>query len=860
MVSPEYPSCCPSSGGLEMLRELLASLPAALAYVAGPDLVVEFVSDGFRQGLGGRELVGRPFRDAVPEAVGQPLFEAIRQVLKTGETRQGRGEEIWVSRRPGAEPEQRYFDSVYRPVRDEAGRLAGVLIFKTDVTEHVRDRHQLQELADRLQRVEEQYRTLFQTLPHGIIRYARDGSLIGQNPAAGKILGLPPDHTAAERAKLTLHEDGTPYQPEELPAVVALRTGKVVPPAIAAARNPRTGEIRWIQVSAVPDAWDAQGQPQRAYSVFTDITDQRRAQAALQQSTRLLGALREANVLGVLMASEKGVLEANDAFLDMIGYTRGDLEAGRITWDAITPPEWVATFNEAIEQMRRTGAALPYEKEFLHRDGHRVPVLVGAAVLDHNPLRWTKFVVDLTARQRAERERAELLAREQAARLTADSAQDRLALLLKASNLMAATGSVQELRDQLARLLVPILADSSTVLLVTSQGSLRAASVIHRDPAKAAILEGLRSIDIPSDGPLLRRVLTEASIQIVTDVGAVLPGFTREAREAADILKRVNLDSMVIMPVIMGERTIGVGVLGRDDGRPRFTETDVAIIAEINHRQAAGWANVETFAREHTVAETLQHALLPDGLPRIAGVDLAVRYLPATGGVRVGGDWYDVFPLSGDRVALAVGDVVGHSIASASVMGQIRSMLRAYTVESPAPADVLRRTNAAVCELLPAALATVLYAVLDPSTGDLTYANAGHPPALVGGKGHVDYLDLTSGTMLGVSPDTHYTVGHRNLAPGASLLLYTDGLIEDRRRDINEGFDALAQAVRRCPGQTAERTCQCVQTAMLGSGGRDDDVCILAISLDNPVLPEFASMRRANRAGDGEPKCGVSVG
>jgi PAS domain S-box-containing protein len=834
MVAPEYPSADASSGGLEVLRELLASLPASVAYVAGPDLVFEFASDGYQQGLGGRELIGRPFSKAVPELVGQPPLAHLREVLRTGEARRARGEEVWLSRRPGAELEQRYFDSVFQPVCDEAGRIAGVLILKTDVTEHVRDRQQLEELADRLRRVEEQYRTLFETLPHGIIRYDQDGSLIGANPAAEAIMGLSADSTAAQRAGLTLHEDGTPYRPEELPAMIALRTGKVVPPVIAAARNARTGDVHWVRISAVPDARDAQGRPQRAYSVVTDITDQHRAQVTLEQSARLLGRLREANVLGVLMANEERILEANDAFLDMIGYTRADLEAGHVTWDAITPAEWSHLFKESVEQMRRTGAVLPHDKELLHRDGHTVPVLVGAAVLDYKPLRWTTFIVDLTARQRAEEERAELLAREQAASVKADAAQDRLALLLKASNLVAATGSMPELRDQLAQLMVPTLADSSTVLLLTEQGSLRAASVTHRDPAKAAILQELRSIDIPSDGPLLRATLTQSATQIVTDVAAVAPGWGRGAREATDVLKRVNLGSIVIMPVLMGERTTGVGVLGRDDDRPGFTETDVAVIDEINHRVAAGWANVETFAREHTVAETLQHALLPDALPRIAGLDLAVRYLPATGGVLVGGDWYDVFPLSRDRVALAIGDVVGHSVRSASIMGQIRSVLRAYTVEHPAPADVLRRTNVAVCQLLPDALATVLYAVLDLSTGDLTYASAGHPPALADVKGHVEYLDVASGAMLGVSPDTHYAVGRRNLTPGSRLLLYTDGLIEDRRRDITEGFGALARALAQCPAKTAERTCQCVQSAMLGSGKRDDDVCFLAVSLDNP--------------------------
>jgi PAS domain-containing protein len=128
------------------LRELLGSLPAAVAYVAGPDLVFEFASDGYRRVLGGRDVIGRPFREAVPEVVGRPRFEALRQVLRTGEPRQFRGEEAWLAR-PGAEPEPRYIDSSYQPVRDEAGQVAGVLIFAADVSDHVRDRQQLEEVA-----------------------------------------------------------------------------------------------------------------------------------------------------------------------------------------------------------------------------------------------------------------------------------------------------------------------------------------------------------------------------------------------------------------------------------------------------------------------------------------------------------------------------------------------------------------------------------------------------------------------------------------------------------------------------------------------------------------------------------------
>jgi PAS domain S-box-containing protein len=829
MVSTGHQTRGSRCGGPEPLLELLDSMPAAVAYMAGPDLVFEFASDAFRRVLGKRDMIGRPFREVRPEAVGQPVYEALGQVLQTGEPRRVRGKEVWVPR-PGAEPEQAYIDSVYQPVRDQAGRVTGVLIFITDVSDHVRDRQQLEELADRLRRSEERYETLFDTLPYGVLHVERDGSIIRVNPAAADILGLAPDHLPTERAKYILHEDGTPYQTDELPVMVALRTGEMVSGVVAAVRNARTGELRWARFTAVPDARDDQGRPRRAYSVFTDITEERRAQARLREGNRLLGRLRDANVLGVGVANEEGLEEANDAFLDIIGYTRDDLEAGGITWKAIVPPDRVWS-DEAVEQMRRSGASSPSNQEYLHHDGHRVPVIIGAAVIDRHPLRWTTFVVDLTARQRTEEERAELLAREQTARLAADAAQDRLDLLLGAVNLVAATGNRQELQDQAGQLVVATLADCCTGLVLTDQGMLRADSVVHRDPARAASLQDLRAIDIPPDSPPLHAALTQNATQLVTDVSAIRPGWTGASREVTDVLQQICLESAVVVPyLIAGRATMGVGVLARDHGRPRFTPTDVAVIEELERRLSAGMAHVETFAREHTVAETLQHALVPDTPPQIAGLDLAVRYLPATDGVHVGGDWYDVFPLGGGRVALAIGDVAGHSIGSASIMGQVRSLLRAYTLEHPAPADVLKRTNAAVCHLLPDAYATAFYAVLDLSNGDVAYANAGHPPALLdSGDGHALYLDGKPGAMLGATTGTHYTASHGSLAPGARLLLYTDGLIEDRRRDIAEGFSALAQAMRACDTRTAEQACQCAQTAMLRSGTRADDVCMLAI-------------------------------
>ena len=143
------------------------------------------------------------------------------------------------------------------------------------------------------------------------------------------------------------------------------------------------------------------------------------------------------------------------------------------------------------------------------------------------------------------------------------------------------------------------------------------------------------------------------------------------------------------------------------------------------------WPTPRPSAREHTIAETLQHAILPGAGPAVAGLDLAVGYLPASDGVHVGGDWYDVFLLGAGRVGLVIGDVAGHSIASASIMGQVRSMLRAYAIDHPHPGEVLQRTNTALARLLPDAMASAVYAVLDLTSGELVYANAGHPPPLL---------------------------------------------------------------------------------------------------------------------------------
>jgi serine phosphatase RsbU (regulator of sigma subunit) len=572
---------------------------------------------------------------------------------------------------------------------------------------------------------EERYRTLFQTMPLGIVHYDADRSIIGVNPAAGEILGL-------DLATVTLwpvvpqeravREDGSPFPVEDLPVPVALRTGEIVAGVVVGIRHGRTGELRWVQITAVPDARDDEGRPSRAYAILTDLTEQRRA----------------------------------------------------------------------------------------------------------------------------ERERAELLASTRAARAEADNARERLAFLMRAGALVAATRDRNELLDQIVKLVVPLLADCCVLFLPTTEGTLLASALGHTDSAQAVQLAGLRARPIAPDGPLLsQRAYASGTTQLSRDATAEMPAWAGAEPDAMGIVKLMRPRSAISTPLLAGPDPLGVIALYRGAGRPPFTETDVSVVEELGRRLAVGLANTDTFAREHDIAETLQRSLLPDALPQIPGLDLAVRYLPATEGTAVGGDWYDAFPLTDGRVGLVIGDVAGHNIASASTMGQVRSLLRAYAIDDPGPSRALQRTNAAVARLLPEALASVVYAVLEPATGDLWYANAGHPPPIISTRaGQAEYLDDTAGTMLGASTTLSFTTGHRRLPPGARLLCYTDGLIEDRRRDIREGLSALAETLQRSRSGSAEQTCATVQAALVGTA-RQDDICLLVARLTGPLC---ARRKRAPEA------------
>jgi PAS domain S-box-containing protein len=242
--------------------------------------------------------------------------------------------------------------------------------------------------------------------------------------------------------------------------------------------------------------------------------------------------------------------------------------------------------------------------------------------------------------------------------------------------------------------------------------------------------------------------------------------------------------------------------------------------------------------REHRIAETLQRSLLPDRLPAIPGVTLAARYVPATAGMEVGGDWYDVVQLPNGDIGVAIGDVAGHGLRAASTMGQLRMALRAYAIEEGSPAKVVRRIHALVKKLLLTEMATLVYLVFDPDSGTLEWTNAGHPPPLVIPEtGEASFLEGGLAPPLGAAlHPTDYVEATCPLEAGSTLLLFTDGLVERRGVSLNHGLARLKQEATA--GPDLETLCDHLLATLPGEQA-SDDIALLAL---RPVPVSGGSM------------------
>ncbi|KOU44991.1 serine/threonine protein phosphatase [Streptomyces sp. WM6378] len=302
----------------------------------------------------------------------------------------------------------------------------------------------------------------------------------------------------------------------------------------------------------------------------------------------------------------------------------------------------------------------------------------------------------------------------------------------------------------------------------------------------------------------------------------------------------------ILAPLRGRRRVIGAAVFVRGPERPAFEANDLLVAAQLATHTALGIDKAVLYGREAYIADELQRTMLPDSLPQPTGVRLASRYLPAAETARVGGDWYDAIPLPGSRVALVVGDVMGHSMTSAAIMGQLRTTAQTLAGLDLPPAEVLHHLDEQAQRLGTDRMATCLYAVYDPVAHRITIANAGHPPPVLlhlGGRAEV--LRVPPGAPIGVG-GVDFEAVELDAPAGATLLLYTDGLVESRLRDVWTGIEQLRERLAATAQLTGpdhspplEALCDDVLD-MLGPGDRDDDIALLAARFDGIAPSDVA--------------------
>ncbi|MFF3904564.1 SpoIIE family protein phosphatase [Streptomyces sp. NPDC001848] len=427
-------------------------------------------------------------------------------------------------------------------------------------------------------------------------------------------------------------------------------------------------------------------------------------------------------------------------------------------------------------------------------------------------------------------------------------ARKRLELLHDASVRIGTTLDVTRTAEELAEVTVPRFADlvvvdlPDSVLLGEEPGPLGSQSPLRR-VALGSVREELHVYGI---GDLVQYVPSTPQVRCLETGQSVLEPVLSEAdgwiaqdpaRFGRALTKGIH--SLITVPLRARGTILGVVSFYRSEKPTPFEDDDLSLAQELAARAAIAIDNARRYTREHNTALALQRSLLPRGRPEQDAVEVAYRYLPAQAGV--GGDWFDVIPLSGARVALVVGDVVGHGLHAAATMGRLRTAVHNFCSLDLSPDELLTHLDDLVGRLdrgegwaveptYPDAGivgATCLYAVYDPVSRRCTLTRAGHPaPAVVGPDGSVDFVDLPSGPPLGLGGTPFETV-ELELAEGTQLVLYTDGLIEDRIRDIDTGLDKL-RAVLACPGRAPEDTCEAVLDALLPSRPSDDVALLVA--------------------------------
>ncbi|MET7516601.1 SpoIIE family protein phosphatase [Streptomyces sp. NPDC005480] len=440
-------------------------------------------------------------------------------------------------------------------------------------------------------------------------------------------------------------------------------------------------------------------------------------------------------------------------------------------------------------------------------------------------------VIDVSERHRAAAE--------------ADRARRRLTMIADASARVGTTLEIEHIAQELVGVAVPDLADVASVDVLDAALALRsspskgpelfrslAVAAAYATPAAGALQAG-GSAPYGADRLITQCVHTGRPV-VVTHAGQKDLERIALGTDSAAIFAQAGVHSYLAVPLIARNEVLGAFALLRARNQLPFDADDVLLAVELAARAGVAIDNARLYQSVRNTAETLQRSLLPGELPQPTGLDVASLYQPAQAYSEVGGDWYDVIPLAGDKTALVIGDVMGNGVDAAATMGRLRTATSAFADLDLAPTEVLRHLDKITCGV-EHYIATCIYATYDPHTHRCHIANAGHlPPVLTSPGRHPRLLELPPGAPLGVGGVPFHTTAF-DLNLGDRLVLYTDGLVETRHHSIDERLNTLLHALDE-PRKPLDETCRWLLDTLRDPDDHDDVALLIAQA--TPVVPQ----------------------
>ncbi len=657
----------------------------------------------------------------------------------------------------------------------------------------------------------------------GAVVHATTGAL----DLGGDVTGLPVPVAAWARAAQLARPGGVPFDPGTDP-VTRAAAGEPVPGEAVCVPGALGYRPMWATGFALPP----RGDEEHALLVLVETEDADGTGDAAVRDRAVIAAGLSFTISDPRLPDNPLVF-VNPAFERTTGYGWEEVRGRncRFLQCADTDPAAVERIREVLAGEEHAVLTLLNAR----KDGSRFwnelsisPVYDGAGTLTH----FVGIQADVTARVEGEQQRAQNLLSERQARAEAELAQSRLALLAEATSQLASTLDVDEALRRLAELVVPQIADWCMVEVL--DGDERRTVTKHVDASQQELLDRVVELQPQqrTEASPVNQVLASGRPMLVPEVTDELLLALDDGDELSQLYARLGSRSGLVVPLLARRQVLGVVSLVSSESGRTYDHSDLSLAADLARRAALAVDNARLYEREHAVAEQLQRSLLPD-LPEVPGLDVAPVYLPGSTAAQVGGDWYDLFSLPDGVLGVAIGDVMGHDLQAAASMGQLRSVLRSYAWQGSTPATVLASLDELVQGLHMAALATAVYARLTlPDAGRpglLRFANAGHlPPVLRLPDGTTTLLDGAPGLLVGAALGTERLEHEVEVPAGSVLLLCTDGLVERRGLDPDDGLERLRSVVEASGAATARGLADDVLAA-LAADTLDDDVALLVV-------------------------------